>query len=283
VKFSILLPTHNRADVLPLALASLLAQTENDWELFLVGDGCTDGTAEVVAKFSDPRIQWFDLPKAPGFGYRHRNFAFRQMRGDLVAYLTHDDLWLPDHLASLAHFIELNNFAIAYSRVIWVEPGGALFPGDFDLNDDETRGKFLAFAANGIPASCVVHRRDCFSRYGFWDEQRPSCADWEMWTRIISGGDRVGYFPTPTCLHFRANWREASNVLSPLVARPDLRAQLPDLQLPTAQNEQTAAWERLGENPGRTHSLRAAVQRADELLKRAPVQSRLESTQTAAT
>jgi glycosyltransferase involved in cell wall biosynthesis len=267
MKYSIITPTHDRADVLPFAVRSEIAQTESDWELFIVGDGCTDNTPEVVAEFSDPRIRWLDLPKGPGFGYTNRNLAFRQMHGHYVALLAHDDIWLPDHLALLSHCLEQSGAEWAYSRPIWGEPGGALLPGDFDLATDAAKRKrFLQRKLNGIPASCVIYRRDCFARYGYWNEALPACGDADMWVRIVAGTSRLGYLSTPTCLHFRANWRETSNVISRLTAYPELLSKLPALRLPPGRNDQDSAWSCITKDPDWITSLQLAVDRADELL-----------------
>jgi glycosyltransferase involved in cell wall biosynthesis len=267
MKFSVLIPTHNRADVLPFAIHSLLAQTETDWELFVVGDGCTDDTAEVVAQFTDPRLRWFDRPKGANFGYDNRNFAFRQMQGEFVATLPHDDIWFPDHLALLSQCLEERGAEWTCSRTIWAEPGGVLLPGDFDIAvDDFLRQQFLERKLNGIPSGCVMHRRDCFARHGYWNETLPSCGDWDMWARIIEGTRGFACVSIPTSLHFRACWRKQSNVISPLAAHPEILKQLPALQLPPGPTEQESAWLCLSRDPNWLPSVRQAVEDADRLL-----------------
>jgi Glycosyl transferase family 2 len=208
-RFSVLLPTHNRADLLGLAIKSVLWQTEPDFELLIVGDGCTDNSAEVVAGFNDPRIRWFDLPKAPYFGYANRNVALREARGDLIAFMAHDDLLFPDHLSVLADSFRHETVEWAYSRPLWVSTDGMVLPFAVNLTHPDELHHFLT-VANSIPAACVMHRRSCFETYGYWPEDIPSAADWRFWIRIIEGGrcERFAYCSKPTCLHFKASWRK---------------------------------------------------------------------------
>ena len=137
-RFSVLIPTHNRSALLRLAISSVLSQTETDFELLVVGDGCTDDTADVVASFDDARIRWLDLPKAPHFGYANRNVALRLAAGAYIAFVTDDDLVFPDHLALLAATLEESGAEWVYNRPLWVTTDGLVVPFASNLlNADE--------------------------------------------------------------------------------------------------------------------------------------------------
>ena len=211
-KFSILLPTYNRAQVLATAILSAQAQTFCDFELLIVGDGCTDESADVVAAFAkkDQRIRWFDLPKAPGFGYANRNLALREARGELVAFLAHDDLWFPDHLEICNRVMEDPEVDLVHSRPLWVTGDGSIVPVSFNLEEPSIRRDFLARRYFAIPASAIVHRRDCFSRVGYWNEELERNGDWDMWARIVEydSPPRCRFISEPTCLHFHALWKD---------------------------------------------------------------------------
>jgi hypothetical protein len=267
--YSVLLPTHNRADVLGFAVRSVLGQTCGDFELLVVGDGCTDGTAALVAGFGDARVRWFDLPKAPHFGYANRNVALREAAGELVAFMAHDDLWLPDHLELLARCFEQGGAEMAYSLPLWVIPRGLVAPLVFNLHDPLTLGRFVSKTHNSIPAGCVVHRRECLDKYGYWDAGLRGNGDLDLWARIVEGGGRrnFAYLPEPTCLHFRADWRTEANVGQPALrvwkALHAVEGFMPPalrVDVPPSVTEQEAFWLAAEGEPRRwAAELRAAV------------------------
>src|SRR5271170_574706 len=95
---TVIIQTFNRSNILEYAIGSVLAQTFADWELLVMGDGCTDDSAEVVARFTDPRIRFVNLRERVGDQSGPNNEGVRLARGRYVAYLNHDDIWLSDHL-----------------------------------------------------------------------------------------------------------------------------------------------------------------------------------------
>lgn len=213
-RVTVLLPTHNRDDVLGYAVQSVLWQTAGDFELLIVGDGCTDKSADVVAGFNDPRIRWFDLPKAPLSGYANRNIALREARGRYVAYAQHDDIWFPDHLEKLVATLDASGADWAYSLPLWAMPDGVMIPMPVNLTHSDELDHFLQ-VENWIPSTFVMHSRDALERVGHWPEDVPLLADWRCWQRIIktSKTHTAGYCAVPTALHFWSVVRQADDLL----------------------------------------------------------------------
>ena len=95
---SIVIATFNRSAALRCALSSVSKQTVTEWETIVVGDCCTDDTADVVGSFDDPRIGFINLPVNFGEQSGPNNVGIERSRARLIAFLNHDDLWLPNHL-----------------------------------------------------------------------------------------------------------------------------------------------------------------------------------------
>lgn len=95
---SIITATYNRSNVLRLTIEAVRASTIGDWEMIVVGDGCTDDTGDMVRSLEDPRITFFNLPENTGDQAAPNNAGIRRARGRYVAMLNHDDFWLPEHL-----------------------------------------------------------------------------------------------------------------------------------------------------------------------------------------
>ena len=96
-RVSVIIPTFNRAHLLPNVVQSVLNQTFADFELIIVDDASTDNTQEVVESFSDPRIRYIKHEQNKGGGAA-RNTGIEAARGEFIAFLDSDDEWIPQKL-----------------------------------------------------------------------------------------------------------------------------------------------------------------------------------------
>ncbi len=95
--FTVIIPTYNRLELLKDAIQSVIDQTFSDFELIIVDDQSTDNTKEMVCSFCDERIKYFlnDHVKGPGGA---RNSGIFRAKGEWIAFLDSDDIWLPKKL-----------------------------------------------------------------------------------------------------------------------------------------------------------------------------------------
>jgi glycosyltransferase involved in cell wall biosynthesis len=95
-RVSVIIPTHNRAELLSEAIESVLGQTYRDFELIVVDDGSTDRTSEVVSGIRDPRIIYQSQEKQERGAARNNGVAMS--RGEYLTFLDDDDWYLPTKL-----------------------------------------------------------------------------------------------------------------------------------------------------------------------------------------
>jgi hypothetical protein len=272
MKLSILLPTHNRPDVLPYAIESVLAQSFADFELLICGDGCTDSTAEVVSRYAagDSRVRWFDLSKAPGFGYANRNLVLHEARGELIGFMAHDDLVTSDHFSLLVQAMEDPGAHLAYTEAAWVGRDGVMVPAVYHLEDKTMREEYFAGRWNRLPSTCIVHRRGAFDTVGWWNADMPRGGDMDLWARIIRayGADATRSVTVMTCLHFRALWRldelapDTEPVWKQLHEEPGRLSDAMRWPVPSGMVEQAACWGHLNAEPESVPRLRDACRHA---------------------
>lgn len=182
---SVVLAVRNQARWLPETLASVVAQTFQDWELLVADDGSTDDTAAVVAAVHDPRIRW--LPGAHAERAAARNRALAAAKGRYVAFLDGDDCWLPDKLARQVAALEAApDAAFCYTIARFVDAAGRLLP--HRKPDDPPAGRIFPRLVRGnvVILASVVARRDRVDAAGGFDVTLPvfGCEDWDLWLRL---------------------------------------------------------------------------------------------------
>ncbi len=197
---TVLLPTYNWSSVLRHAIASVLAQTFTDFELLVIGDGCTDDSEQVVAEAADPRVRWIGLPQNSGHQSVPNNEGLRQARGDFIAHHGHDDLWLPHHLAVMAGALESARADLAHSLCMMIPAQGA---AGWVLIPQQELGSYA-------PPLCIMHRRTLTERIGGWRdyrELRGTPPDVELWRRAAASGAPFTFVPRLTGIKFPASVR----------------------------------------------------------------------------
>ena len=131
MKFSVIIPLYNKAPYIRKALESVLAQTYADYELIIIDDGSTDGSAEIAeAILQDPASRLIAssphrlIRQANSGVSAARNNGVAQAQGDYIAFLDADDWWEPTYLERMAQLIEDYPEAGLYAcNYVYYKPG----------------------------------------------------------------------------------------------------------------------------------------------------------------
>lgn len=198
---SVIIATYNRSNILPFSIGSVLDQTLSNFELLVVGDGCTDNSEAVVKGINDSRVQWLNLPANSGHQSYANNEGLKRAQGTYIAYLGHDDLWLPHHLevlitaleqgADVCHGLTLSvDFTLFSRRIVpWQREYS---PGMW------------------IPPTGTVHRKNVTDEVGNWRHYRESnlAPEAELWLRAFKASYKISGVQRLTAIKFPAASRK---------------------------------------------------------------------------
>jgi len=181
---SVVIPTYNYARYIREAIDSVLAQTYRDSEIIVIDDRSTDDTKGVVSQYG-PEIEYI-RQENQGLSAA-RNTGIRNSKGEYIAILDSDDIWLPSKLEKQIKLFEANSeLGLVYSDGLVFGEKLAWDDLSFGGNMNFYRGRIFdkLLMGNFIPCPSVVIRRGCFDKVGLFDINLGACEDWDMSLRI---------------------------------------------------------------------------------------------------
>lgn len=179
---SVIIPTYNRRTMVREAINSVLAQSFRAFELIVIDDGSTDGTADCLRSLDKTiRSERIDH-SGPA---RARNRGVGLARAPMIAFLDSDDLWAPAKLERHVAFMRANpGCAISQTNEIWMRDGHRVNPGTRhrkragDIFTDSLRTCLISMSA-------TMMRTDLFRSLGGFDEIMSAAEDYDLWLRIL--------------------------------------------------------------------------------------------------
>ena len=181
---SIIIPTYNRAGLLPNAIRSVLRQTFQDFELIIVDDGSSDNTEEVVAMVHNHKIKYIRHESNKG-GSAARNTGIMSAQGKYIGFLDDDDEWYSEKLQKQINKFRVltDDFGLVYTGFSFtsMESGEVSHPVIPSLKG-HLFSNLLKNNILGSPTPLI--KKVCFEKAGYFDETLPSIQDWDMWIRI---------------------------------------------------------------------------------------------------
>lgn len=194
-RVSVVLASYNHEEFVGAAVTSVLEQTHDDLELIVVDDGSTDGTADVVARISDPRLRL--VRREQNRSAHARNTGIGLASGEWIAFQNSDDVWAPTKLAQqVAEIEERPSVSAVFTRVQIIGPDDAPAPdtwaraafGGSEPNSAAWLRRFFD-TGNDLCISSALCRREDLTTVGAFNPALIQLSDLDLWVRLAAQGE----------------------------------------------------------------------------------------------
>ena len=187
---SVVTPSFNQAEYLEETIQSVLGQSYPNIEYIVMDGGSTDGSVEIIKKYTDKIAHWFSEPDAGQTDAINKGFAIA--RGEIMAWINSDDTYLPNAVADVVAFLSQH-------------PSIGLVYGDANFIDASSKviGKFNALQTNYarlkrggvyIPQQAAFWRADLWRQVGPLDPDFYFAMDYDLWVRLARVSE-IRYIP----------------------------------------------------------------------------------------
>lgn len=212
---SVVMLTYKRADMLPKAIESILAQTYTDFEFIILNDGSPDKTDEVVVVYDDPRIRYYKNAENKGIAYS-RNRAVSLARGKYVMIMDDDDISLPERMRKQVEYLENHPETVVLAGQIK------------DLSRvPETHNDIAAnlIQYNNVGNANIMYRRKFAKQHNIrYNEKLKASEDWEFWLKMLFAGAKFAAMPEDVLVrnvtskkHYGINYEDANAPIREMV------------------------------------------------------------------
>lgn len=184
MRFSVIIPVHNREDQLVRAIESVYAQTLKDYELIVVNDGSDEEYKDFYLKLQ--KKYGFILVHQENMGVSSaRNHGIKLSQGEYIALLDSDDEWKDNKLETQDKYLKDTNYLWCHTNEVWIRNG--IFVNQMKKHEKQGGDQLIrSFKMCLISPSSVVIKKALFNEIGYFNEEFIVCEDYDLWLRILS-------------------------------------------------------------------------------------------------